>query len=579
MSNIQEELLASILSGDFLDVVFRAYLDDRSDRKALGLLLAELHNQKKLDLISEFQQLNNDEGRRDFWLLRLVLEEVLPLLNAPVTQVMACVKHLTLEAGADMTASMLIEPFVLFCQQDASRPTEVLDEALSDVDETFDFVTAAVLAGSRLNLVDYVNRAILLLQHEQEIVVRRVVWALGRIDYQRQQELSRQAFEAILQSLSVYTLDEFNACVLRALNTLQLQNSVLEPDFLAYVSNLKTSAGDYVVHAASEALFYDQDKISSFVEEALWNIATLVKPTMLGTIRNLDYSLKRIIERGDPHKAMVFLEKTLLGMGSSGSIGLFDGTSRELLKHKNRYLSILITRWFLSGSVAYGRYGYELLKSMHEPIDLAYDLSQLVDDYAEHHAFLVRKACGWLFIKPRIAMSLIMSLIDSCPEQQLAEIAKTTFNPLLISYSGGLKEYLVNVQDREGLSERLRTFVADLLARLEAYHAELKLAVQVKELKPSEAHRFVFDRYQQKMMQKHHEDAKEKSILLHLVSESVLLYGNKSIHYVHHGEQKSRQEMPLHGFSHSIEFPALSYYSPHQLENILFGYKVEGCAS
>ena len=62
-------------------------------------------------------------------------------------------------------------------------------------------------------------------------------------------------------------------------------------------------------------------------------------------------------------------------------------------------------------------------------------------------------------------------------------------------------------------------------------------------------------------------------------NESVLLYGNKSIYYVHHGDEKTRQEMPLQEISHSFEFASMFNLDPHGLENMLFQFKVEGCKS
>lgn len=61
-------------------------------------------------------------------------------------------------------------------------------------------------------------------------------------------------------------------------------------------------------------------------------------------------------------------------------------------------------------------------------------------------------------------------------------------------------------------------------------------------------------------------------------SESVLLYGNKSISYIHTGpNEKVRQEIPLHQISTSIEFPSLQLLDPHNLDLQLRVFRVEGC--
>ena len=75
--------------------------------------------------------------------------------------------------------------------------------------------------------------------------------------------------------------------------------------------------------------------------------------------------------------------------------------------------------------------------------------------------------------------------------------------------------------------------------------------------------------------------ARSASLLTSLFAgnESVLLYGNKSIHYIHHGKQKTRQEVPLSEISTSFELPSMHNVDPHGLENMLWQFKAEGCAS
>jgi hypothetical protein len=75
--------------------------------------------------------------------------------------------------------------------------------------------------------------------------------------------------------------------------------------------------------------------------------------------------------------------------------------------------------------------------------------------------------------------------------------------------------------------------------------------------------------------------AKSKSLLNSLFAgnELVLLYGNKSIQYIHHGEQKTRQEVPLSEISTSFELASMHNLDPHGLESMIWRFKVEGCTS
>ena len=72
-----------------------------------------------------------------------------------------------------------------------------------------------------------------------------------------------------------------------------------------------------------------------------------------------------------------------------------------------------------------------------------------------------------------------------------------------------------------------------------------------------------------------------KGFLSQIFKTSVLLYGNRSIHYIYHGPngEKSRQEVPLHHISHSIELPSLETLDPYGLDMQLRNFRIEGCQS
>ena len=131
-------------------------------------------------------------------MLRHVLEDILPSINAPIHQVMDCIKHLTLEAGDDMASHMLVSPFIDFCKSDPDRPEEILAIAIEDIDDEFDFVSPAIISGSTINLDYYVSKAILLAKNAKPIISQRAIFAIGRINYNNQTELTQAALEAVV---------------------------------------------------------------------------------------------------------------------------------------------------------------------------------------------------------------------------------------------------------------------------------------------------------------------------------------------------------------------------------------------
>lgn len=104
------------------EFIQEVYYQDRKDEKLLPGILAELHNEGKLNLVELFHSFRNKTENHDFFSVRRVFEEVLPDLNALVKDVAECVKHLTLEAGQDMAEYMLLSPFKEFCKKTRIEP-------------------------------------------------------------------------------------------------------------------------------------------------------------------------------------------------------------------------------------------------------------------------------------------------------------------------------------------------------------------------------------------------------------------------------------------------------------------------
>lgn len=148
-----------------------------------------------------------------------------------------------------------------------------------------------------------------------------------------------------------------------------------------------------------------------------------------------------------------------------------------------------------------------------------------------------------------------------------------------MSYPGSIRDYLETLN--ESKEDRVKQIATDVLSEYEEYQASVKAAFKINELSPSEQDRHTYWRHHNKLMSESMKQARSKSFLTSLFAgnESVLLYGNKSIHYIHHGEQKTRQEVPLSEISTSFEFASMHNLDPHGLENMIWQFKAEGCTS
>lgn len=577
METIENQILSALNSKDFLTYLNKRELYKREDRKLYAETIASLHNQGKLNAIIEFEKANRSDESYDFFIIKYIFEDVLPLIQAPVVLVIGCVKHLVFESGEDMSAGMLITPFIRFCESRFDRPQEVLTIALTNYDERFDLIAPALIAGSNLDLLKYVEKSIELSQHENSHIRIKSIHVLGNINYQNNIELIQQAFEAIRQAVSV-NKDGFTfATAIRSVFSLFAMNNAMLEEVIDLMTRILEQKDDQVLYVLSEILWLNHGEMPLIMIELFLKKLTNVNPQHKGTINNIDHALSDLLKKGHTTQVIDFIEKVLIN-NSQLSIKQFDSFIREISQN-DALLNSLITRWFLSKRIRFGRCASDLIRE-HGDNDyiLSVDLVQIQRRQAGVHYYLAKKACGWFFINPISAASLMISLIDSAPEEEVQAIGKLLFNPLLISYSGDLRIYINEVSVQS--SEKVQKVLSEAIINTENYHNDLRSALNIAELRPSQIQRETYYRHHRQLMDESFKNA-PKGLLSQLFKPSVLLYGNRSIHYIQHGRngEKTRQEVPLQSISHSIELPSLDYLNPHGLDGMLRSFKLEGCTS
>ena len=275
-----------------------------------------------------------------------------------------------------------------------------------------------------------------------------------------------------------------------------------------------------------------------------------------------------------------FVEKIIILSDNNISIKVFDNFIYQIKKNEENLLNKLITRWLLSKKIALCHCATDLLQSISIGDDdiISVDYSQLNEQPKDVHLFLAKKACGWFFGKQASAASFIISLIDSAPENEVQPIADIIFYPLLISYSGSIKEYLEEI--KQDSSDKVKQIITTLLAKLEKYHEGLMSTENVVELQPTQVQREAYSRYFAEMYKKHMPLTPKNSIL-NLISTIHILYGDRSIHFTKDGDNRTetRHETPFKKISTSLEPPSLEYLDPHKLTHTLHIYRIEGCKS
>ena len=182
MSSNIEELIVADKEGRLIEAAYELSQGSSNNRPVIGALFSDLHNNGDIDLIDAYTSLhNNIPNGSDFFLSRDLFEKALPTLAAPVVQVMACIQHLAREAGNDLAANTVFEPFIEFLAAESSRPHQALEAIRKSPSQWSGFVCPAILAGVRMNLEEYLGYAIELVSHEISDVCINAIYTLGRI--------------------------------------------------------------------------------------------------------------------------------------------------------------------------------------------------------------------------------------------------------------------------------------------------------------------------------------------------------------------------------------------------------------
>lgn len=572
MPDLGQILVHSYHNGSFFEALFREATNHVHATQSVANALLDIHNSCQLDVLAAYTELQISQTDRSAFTLVHLLSKVMGNVESSPEVVMDCIRSLDQK---QYQIYMLVSPFLEFCGKSQERCDHVIESVLDGYESNFDFLVGALVAGSKLNLKKYLDVATGINLLSKPLFTEKAIRSIGRMNFQDDEDLIDVAFNYIETASQDRSKALLNTS-LAALHLLYLQSKSKEEDFLRFIDFCSESLDTSVVLTASEILFFENGKSGPRIEDALLELGCKVSMDNLGAINHLDYALEKIMARGEFDKSITNLERILENNKHQLGIDHFNSLANLIVENKDTYLEKLITRWLLSGNTAKGRMCFDLLQtSPKSGVELSFDLSQLSGDYSSYHLFLAEKSCGWFFTLPVTAMSLIVSLVDTAADDQLEAMKHIAINPLSISYPGSIGRYLTSIKDQS--NDKLKLFCESILGSLERYHADLNSVLGIKELKPSEEERYRSAKHFQSMNERAMKKAEAGSLISLLgVHRSILLYGRKSISYMDTGSEKIRQEMPLHSYSTSVEYPSLQYIDPHNLDYHLLTLRLKG---
>ncbi|SUD89910.1 hypothetical protein [Psychrobacter phenylpyruvicus] len=575
MTELEKKIITSTKDGSFLDVIYDEYIQSLRNKSDLSTTLIRLHNSGAINLVKEFKALNNDENKPEFFLTRSILKDVLPLIDASVKELSDCIKDLTLKAGKDMASHTLLAPFVEFLTKDVIRVDELLKQELSEIDEDFDFISAALIAGFKIDNKTFFEKAIELLNHDNTIIIQRAIYTLGRFDFKNDSRLAETAIKEIMDNNTNLTDEKVLAVQIRTLIILVASFNQHESYLKKFLENKNNVDHPLFIHNIAQELDYNSKNLSESTQQLLFSFFKNLDSKKTGTIEHIDWYIYNKISTSDHTNLSHLFEYLIDNNNDSFNIRMLHHSIQELQdsKHK-KLLSEIITRWFLRRQVKYCVSAFDLVNnSTDHQIELTFDINQIKQ---EDLVYLVNKSIGWFDLNPKTSLSLILSLIPRCTENKMRIIEEYVLKFVALNFPTQTKEFLE--EKLTSNDSNVEAFCENIINKLENYFEQINTHQNIKELRPSNRHRVYYRNYEQKLF----EDAMSKSNKNSLVDllfpkKVVTLYGNKFIHK--HEDVNGnviRQVTPFSKLSHSIEYPNLASLTPHTLDYYLRVLKLEG---
>ena len=430
-------------------------------------------------------------------------------------------------------------------------------------------LVASLIAGFDLEPSFYLEQAIRLCKDLNIELRRQAIFSLGVFVWPDGKTLSDSAIISLKCSVTVETDDQILAVIVKSAFSFLKKQKDYELRVIKLIQIALSKGQELTLHAASEIFGFETEKLNDSLLVDLLVYLRRVKPENKSTLNNIDFGIGYLLKNGEEGKAIQLLEELLLAHPDELNMEIFDSASREILNN-NAIVSKVVTRWFQRGDRVLCE-GVHTIINLHDGNDLSLEIDsdELKNEDIKNILFVARKAIGYLFIQPISAASILISLIQNTSDDEIAiELGRLLFNPLLLNYTGNLREYLIKKSEQD--SGKVKETIKEALKSIENYLEGLQSVGNLAALHPGEKQREAYNRHFSLSMRETRKAVEVRSVFVNLFPKSVLLYGRKAIDYVYGVDgQTQRVEIPLKTFGTDIEIPRMEYLDPFSLAFML----------
>ena len=533
------------------------------DEKLIAAIAANASKRKRL-ITDEDRSALSALDRSKFFKVQTFLCEVIPLLQTVPSELIELVQFLVEKGGVDLAANQPNAAFRKWCAVDPSRSDEVILLAKEGNKPARLHLVFALQAKA-----DF-NEAISCLGRSEE------EQAAGVLALSRMQLESSQVPIALEKTIALaLSADIEKSCgITRAAYDIALKDKCTERFLLLPVlDKLFASDAPIVVHLAVSLLNWHQVEMSEDETNRCLEKLSSVEPENKGTIDEIDMALSKLVERKEALRAS-YTARAII----DSSRGVIDCKSLDSFFHKlthgsSEKLALVTTDWLSSGSFfscsTLNRAISEINRTA--PVFAVEEIP--LPETAKEQIFLCRKAIGYLFIHPMTAAAFSVAVLKHGHPEAKSHAIDLLCDPLLISYSGALKDWLeFFAKDNEDGQKDIE----ELLKRAQIVWDGCREAREIVELEPSERARAIVNFQKMEDAERTRDEAGRHSIFADLFTTQHLLYGDRSaFNIMTSSEDLEQKTMPFSEINISSELPKGIFFDPIGLDMLLQQFRNE----
>lgn len=542
--------------------------ESRISRQEYGPLLCELHNSGKISLVSDDNLAAIEAlAHNDFWSIIHSLDQAIPELDCSYRDVLRLVHTLVSKAGSAGAEGMPNMSLVKWCKANPEKAQLIFEEAKSLDTMCLSHCVFAIQGLGSTKL------AFELLEHSDEGVVAVGLRSLGRLDMDNE-AVAKRVIDECYQAIKMgYGQDVRSYAIETAFKTwekLGLSEPYQQKEFLEAIIN--ANEGDELVQISAALYYHPKGLVTESIDQILGALAGEVSNPQ-ATLHWLDHALRSKSKSFDLAKVIDVLSAQIPKLEDSIKPNKLYNFCQWIWEDPDNSAQ-LFSSWLTSGQFELceflaGMVGEGGKKNTIVDISRASLPNELVDQI-----FMARKCVGFLWCHEVTAASILLSIVKNGKKAAREEAEKLLYDPLLLSYSGDLRDFLE--EQAKNPSKRICDCIGRLINSHDAYLTGLKQTEHLVEFFPTIAQRrsaAMKDRERNKDIQN---QAHERSIFFQLFSHQTLLYGKKTFSVIHgEGGKKVSSIMPLSELSYSVEFPRLSIIDPVGFNEMLTVFRIE----